>query len=329
MGDSSEGCGDGATRRRGAMADYLALARFDHSIKHLLIIPGIVLAYVLRGVRVDSPALSIAAGFGAAICIASANYVINEWFDRHFDKFHPTKSQRSAVRKALKRKYIFVEWLLFLAAGFACALAAGTTMVVIVVVFALQGVVYNIRPLRTKDKPYFDVISESINTPLRLMIGWATVDPSTLPPSSILLAYWTGGAFLMAAKRLSEYREIVDTHGRELLVRYRMSFAGYSETSLTASCLAYSLMSSFFLAVFLVKYRIEYLLVAPAVIALFVQYLALSMQRGSSAQNPEKLIKERGLMLLAVVLATSFLVLTFVDIPALEVLASQRYISIQ
>src|SRR3546814_15646823 len=67
---------------------------------------------------------------------------------------------------------------------------------------------YNLKPLRTTHKAYLDVISESINNPIRLTLGWTMVDPTTLPPSSLLLAYWTGGAFLMGAKRLSEYRDI-------------------------------------------------------------------------------------------------------------------------
>ena len=35
-------------------------------------------------------------------------------------------------------------------------------------------------------------------------IGWAMIDATTLPPGSIILSYWLGGAFLMAAKRLSD-----------------------------------------------------------------------------------------------------------------------------
>jgi hypothetical protein len=67
----------------------------------------------------------------------------------------------------------------------------------------------------------------------------------------------------------------------------------------------------------------------PVVILLFSWYLGLSMRPGSTAQKPEKLFRERGLMVLVVVLGVLFLLLTFVDIPLLEPLAAQRYISIQ
>jgi hypothetical protein len=65
----------------------------------------------------------------------------------------------------------------------------GATLFVTVCISALQGIVYNIRPLRTKDKPYLDVISESTNNPRRLTIDWVMIDPFTLPPSSIIPTY--------------------------------------------------------------------------------------------------------------------------------------------
>lgn len=131
----------------------------------------------------------------------------------------------------------------------------------------------------------------------------------------------------MAAKRLSEYREIAGEHGKELLVRYRASFAGYSEVSLTVSCFAYGLLSSFFLAVFLIKYRAEYLLLIPFITVLFSQYLALAMQPQSSAQSPEKLFREKGLMVTLLLLGAAFVLTTFVNIPLLAKLSEQRYIS--
>lgn len=80
-----------------------------HSGKHVLIIPGLILAYLLRGVHNKSFAFSTVAGFVPAVCVAPANCVINEWLDRDLDKFHPIKSRRSAVQKTLKQEYVLVD----------------------------------------------------------------------------------------------------------------------------------------------------------------------------------------------------------------------------
>jgi 4-hydroxybenzoate polyprenyltransferase len=318
---STNALNETAVKPIGTLRDYLALARFDHCTKHIFIVPGIVLAYLLRGGPAHFPVAQAILGLIAAVCIASANYVINEYLDREFDKHHPTKSRRRAVERTLRGGFVKLEWAAFTAVGLTCAWLASETLFVTACIFGLQGIFYNVSPLRTKDKPYWDVISESVNNPLRLTIGWAMIDPTTLPPSSVILAYWFGGAFLMAAKRYSEYREIVASHGAELLIRYRASFAGYSEVSLNISC--------FVLAIFLIKYRVEYLVVVPVIIALFGYYLALSTQPASSAQNPEKLFREPKLIALVVVLAVLFVVATYVDMPVLTVFSGQRFITLQ
>src|SRR5882724_6788729 len=91
-----------AAKPVGTLRDYLALARFDHFTKHIFIVPGIVLAYLLRGGPAHFPLVPALLGLITAICIASANYVINEYLDREFDKHHPTKSRRRAVERALR-----------------------------------------------------------------------------------------------------------------------------------------------------------------------------------------------------------------------------------
>lgn len=265
----------------------------------------------------------------AAVCIASANYVINEFLDREFDKFHPTKSRRASVQRDIDGRIVWLLWLGLVVGGEVAALHLGGVATLVAAAFALQGIVYNVAPLRTKDRTYWDVISESINNPLRLLLGWTMIDGTTLAPSSVILSYWSGGAFLMAAKRLAEYFDIINRSKKEVLIKYRSSFAGYTERSLMISCFIYGLISTFFLEIFLVKYRIEYLLLMSVVILLFAEYLYMAMLPNSAAQSPEKLFGERRLVLLVVCLVVVFAATTAVDMPILTTLTEQHYISLE
>lgn len=131
----------------------------------------------------------------------------------------------------------------------------------------------------------------------------------------------------MGAKRLSEYREIAAGPGIAVLHRYRKSFQHYTEERLTISCFVFALFSTFLIGVFLVKYRIEYVLAIPFIIMLFAHYLALSMRSGSVAQKPEKLFREKRLMTISVAAVVALTALSFINIPMLQELSVPHFVT--
>lgn len=318
---------------RGRLRDYVAIARLDHMTKHVFILPGIVLAHVLRhpATAPDHAVMlvTILLGLLSAIAIASANYVINEWLDREFDAYHPLKSARTAVHRSLSAPLIYCEYLLLVGIGLGLAVQLGPLFAWTAAAFVLSGLIYNVQPVRTKDRVYLDVVSESINNPIRLMLGWTMIDPVTMPPSSLLFAYWMGGAFLMAAKRLAEYRDITADGGADLLPRYRRSFGRYTAENLAVSCLLYAMLSAFFLAVFLIKYRQEYIFALPFIAILFASYFWLAMLPGSVAARPERLFRSRRLMAASFAVAASLAILTFVDMPFLNYLSTPSFVHVR
>jgi hypothetical protein len=159
------------------------------------------------------------------------------------------------------------------------------------------------------------VLSESVNNPIRFILGWFLAGISFLPPSSILIAYWMGGAFLMATKRYAEYRFINDPETAGL---YRHSFKRYTETKLLISTVFYALCSSFFLAIFLIKHRIELLISFPFLALLFTWYLQIGFEDNSIVQTPEKLYRKKGFVAYVFFLFVLLVVLLKIDIPLLD-----------
>ena len=152
--------------------------------------------------------------------------MINEWLDAEFDKHHPVKKLRPSVVKNLNPKIIYLEYFLLAAAGLGIASLFSLYYFLIALLLLVMGVLYNVRPFRTKERAYIDVLSESVNNPIRFVLGWLAIAPFIFPPSSIIVAYWMGGAFLMGCKRLAEYRFI---NNKELAGLYRRSFKTYTE----------------------------------------------------------------------------------------------------
>ena len=232
---------------------YLKIARFDHWIKQLFILPGAWLAYMMSPIDERLPLVYLVIGLLATSFAASANYVINEWLDAEFDKYHPVKKNRPSVTEGLNAKTVYTEYAVLALSALFLAWRINRPVFITVIILLIMGILYNVKPIRLKDIPYLDVISESVNNALRFAIGWFCTTQAYYPPLSFVMGYWMGGAFLMAAKRFAEYRMIGNPRQAAL---YRKSFSRYTEVLLLVSSIFYGFLAVFFCGVFLVKYKI-------------------------------------------------------------------------
>jgi 4-hydroxybenzoate polyprenyltransferase len=177
-----------------------------------------------------------------------------------------------------------------------------------------MGLVYNVPPVRAKELPYIDVLTESINNPIRLMLGWFALNPHEFPPVSLLVAYWMIGAFFMASKRFAEYRSLANPG---MAGAYRSSFRHYNEEKLLTSMFFYTTCFALFLGIFIVRYKLELILIVPLVAGFVSYYMAVAFKKDSAAQSPERLYREKGLMAYLALCVAAFFVLMLVNVPAL------------
>ena len=230
------------------------------------------------------------------------------------DRLHPTKCQRPAAQGLVSVWCGLLLWGALGLTGILAGLHVNWPFAATVFVFWLAACVYNIPPLRSKDLPYVDVLTESLNNPIRLFLGWFVVIPDKLPPLSLALSYWMLGAFFMATKRFAEYRSIGDP---ARAVRYRSSFRHYDERRLLASMVFYATAGALFGGVFLVRYKLELVFCVPFMCALVGYYTALGLRSDSPVQTPEKLYRDRSFMTLALLSLIAFFGLMFLDVPNL------------
>jgi 4-hydroxybenzoate polyprenyltransferase len=297
---------------RGRLPAHLSLLRLDHSVKQIFVVPGIVIAASLTGANLSAALFYRALlGLAAVVAVASSNYVLNELLDAPFDRQHPTKCLRPAALGRVSFPLAYLQWLVCGILGFLLAYQVSKQLFLSALGLWIMGCLYNIPPVRMKDIPYLDVLSESINNPIRLLVGWYIVTSTVVPPASLLVAYWMLGAYFMALKRFSEYRQI----GCEPAMLYRRSFEFYNEEALLTSVTFYAATAMLFFGAFIMRYRIEMVFAFPMIALLMAVYFRLAFSADSPVQNPEKLYREPALMALLVACCTVFVITSFVNLP--------------
>ncbi len=297
------------------MLPYIKIARFDHWFKNVFMIPGVLVALYLHPNLLQNNLFwplviaLLATGF-----VASSNYVINEVLDADKDRLHPVKKLRPVPSGQINTKLAYGLWIALAMLGLAMAYTLGKPFFYSALALWVMGCFYNIPPIRTKEKPYLDVLSESVNNPLRLLLGWFATGTEFWPPLSLVIAYWMIGAFFMAIKRFAEYRRIGN---KQQAAAYRSSFAYYNEERLMISIMYYVAAFGLFFGVFLIRYRMEFILATPFIAGVIAWYMHLGYLPDSPVQYPEKIYKQKGFVVYLLLTVVIMLLLLLVDFPTL------------
>ncbi len=298
------------------MSPYLRALRLERWPRSLSIFLGSAAYFYFNRERLADFSTAALAGRTAGAflltwAISTANYVLNEIVDKPFDAHHPTKKFRPLVQGEIKVVPFAALGIAITAVSLIVAQALfDTAFLVSLLALLAAGIVYNVRPIRAKDIPFFDAVSESVNNPVRFAIGWYAFAPiDVFPPLSLLVSWWAFGNFLMVAKRLSEHRFLKEKAGD-----YRTSHKRYTERSLyfglavgAAVCLA----SFLYLAV---SRKLEtFLAIAPFLAVLLGLILRKTLRESEVMEETEKVLASPKFALFTIFLFLLFLLSYFID----------------
>ncbi|MCB1097220.1 MAG: UbiA family prenyltransferase [Verrucomicrobiae bacterium] len=281
------------------MNEYIRICRIDHWLKNIFIVFGHAVAFVL-GPGVDlnvGNILVCALSLVPACFIASANYILNEILDAPFDRTHPTKRLRGVAAGKVNVTILWGIKVILIILGFVIAFQFfDIGYIIALALLLLSGVVYNVQPLRLKDRAYLDVIAESFNNPIRLWLGWYALVPlhgyeaDYRVPMTIVLAWWSFGALLMTGKRYAEFRFIDDP---EVSGRYRKSFRTYNNQKLIIAMITYANLFCFCTGIAMATHpEFENLiLVFPMIVIAIIAYFHYAMSDVGARLEPERLMR--------------------------------------
>ena len=271
---------------------------------------GALLAIKIAEIGISDSFVGILCAFISICLVASGNYGINEVLDAKHDAQHPLKRLRAIPSGKISSAPVVIISIILYIAGISIVLPLRNIMLVISIsLLLLSGILYNVKPFRLKDKPYMDFIAESLNNPIRLMVGWYSVAPSDkLVPSSFILGFWFLGMFLMASKRFGEYRFFKN---KNKLVEYRKSFKHYTEERIIISMIASLSSFMFMLGALCIKYSVDLVLFLPFVIAFIVWFFRLAYEKNTIVKDPERVFEKKLFVLYSVVVCGVFIYLLF------------------
>jgi decaprenyl-phosphate phosphoribosyltransferase len=270
------------------LKDIISVFRPKRWFQNLITIIGGILPIQLMQLSYSVHWRSILLCFIASCVVSSANYGINEVLDAEQDKHHPQKKNRAIASGRLTKPFvIFGSVILYIIGLIIVYDYINIATTIVLCLFILTAVLYNVKPFRFKDVPYLDFTFEALNSPLRILLGWYSVTEHIFP-ASLILAVWFLGVFLMAAKRFGDLRLIED---KNALNNYRRSQKYYTEKKLLFAMIGSLSIFYYMLGALCMKYSIDLIITLPFIIVWTIWFFHLAHEENTIVKDPERIFE--------------------------------------
>jgi len=196
------------------MLDLLRLMRPHQWVKNTFVLTGLLFGHAWHNPVMVTQAII---AFVAFCLISSTIYILNDIVDIEQDRHHPGKSKRPLPSGKIPISTAAIFGLLLGAVALGLASLASTTVVIILLIYALMNVVYS---LKLKHVVILDVFIIATGFMLRILAGTLGLG---IPPSQwLLLCGLMVTLFLGFSKRLAEINALSNDKAahRKVLLDY-------------------------------------------------------------------------------------------------------------
>ncbi len=194
----------------------IKLLRLHQWIKNLLLFVPVFFAGQIQNIDL---LLNILIGFLCYSLMASAVYILNDYFDIERDKLHPTKKNRPLASGEVSKSQAKIIFSILLLSSLIISYVININLTIILAIYMIMNVLYSIK---LKHEPLIDITIIASGFLLRIFAGSIPFD--ILVSKWLIIMIFLSAMFIGIAKRRGELILENDAITRQSLIGYNLQF---------------------------------------------------------------------------------------------------------
>jgi decaprenyl-phosphate phosphoribosyltransferase len=264
-------------------------------------------AFVMAPLFFTPPALSlrnvelVAAGIVSFCALASAIYILNDYFDREADRKHPEKQFRPLAAGTVSVGLAFTLFGILLTGGFAIALSTSYEFTWIAAGYVALNLAYS---FGLKHVAILDVLVIALGFTLRVQAGAVLI--GIAPSAWIVITTGLLALFLALAKRRDDISRNLGNGHRKSLSGYTLPFLDVAATIMLGALLVAYMIYTTDANVMKELDTDKVYYTTPFVVAGILRYLQIALVENGSGSPTDVILSDRFLIATIVGWAITF-----------------------